>query len=101
MNKRTKALMIPKFVKDRVFERDGGCCVWCGSGAGEPVAHFIARSHGGLGIEQNVLTLCHECHRRYDQSGHRKEMREFFREYLKKKYRGWKEEALVYRRFEE
>ena len=99
MNKRTKALMIPKEVKEAVFKRDEYSCVWCGSGAGEPVAHFIPRSHGGLGVERNILTLCAACHRRYDQTHHRKTMEKYFRGYLKRRYRGWKEEELIYRRF--
>ena len=44
-SKRTKALEIPSKVKAAVFERDGGCCVYCGR-VGIPNAHFIARSQG-------------------------------------------------------
>ena len=98
MNKRTKALMIPQGVKEAVYKRDGGCCVYCGSPSGEPNAHFISRSQGGLGISRNILTLCPNCHRKYDATHNRKEMREFFRKYLKSKYREWDEEALVFRR---
>ena len=98
MSKRTKALAIPKEVKARVWERDGGCCVYCGSPLAAPVAHYIARSHGGLGIEENILTLCDACHRRYDQSVKRKELRAFFRGYLKKMYPGWDEAELIYKR---
>jgi 5-methylcytosine-specific restriction endonuclease McrA len=98
MSKRTKALAIPKEVKARVWERDGGCCVYCGSPLAAPVAHYIARSHGGLGIEENILTLCGACHRRYDQSTDRRSMREYFREYLQSKYPEWDETKLFYRR---
>ncbi len=98
MNKRTKALAIPPKVKAKVWERDGGCCVYCGSPNAAPCAHYIARSHGGLGIEENILTLCDNCHRKYDQSTKRQEMREFFRTYLKNKYPEWDETNLIYRR---
>lgn len=98
VSKRTKALQIPPNVKAAVWERDGGCCVYCGSHNAAPVAHYIARSHGGLGIEENILTLCGECHRRYDQTTKRREMKEFFREYLKSKYPEWDEKNLIYRR---
>ena len=98
MKKRTKALAISREVKDAVWERDKHCCVWCGSPFAEPNAHYIARSQGGLGIEKNILTLCRECHRRYDQTVHRKIMRVFFRDYLKDKYADWDEDSLVYRR---
>lgn len=98
MNKRTKALQIPPAVKEKVWERDGGCCVYCGNHYAAPVAHFIARSQGGLGIEENILTLCDNCHRKYDQSTKRNEMRIFFRDYLKSKYPEWDETNLIYRR---
>lgn len=98
MQKRTKALQIPADVKRRVWERDG-YCVYCGDPNAAPNAHYIARSQGGLGgIEQNILTLCASCHRRYDQSGERRKMRSFFREYLMSKYPGWSEDQLTYRR---
>lgn len=98
MNKRTKALSIPPEVKARVWSRDRGRCVFCGSRYASPNAHFIARSQGGLGIEQNILTLCAVCHRKYDQSTGRQTMREFFRDYLKKNYPEWDEAKLIYRR---
>ena len=99
MRKRTKALSIPEKVKTTVWERDGHCCIWCGSPYAAPNAHFIARSQGGLGnTEENIMTLCQTCHMRYDQSKHRKIMREFFRDYLKGKYPNWDEDKLIYRR---
>ena len=96
-SKRTKALEITKKVKERVYERDGGLCVMCGS-VGMPNAHFIARSQGGLGIEENILTLCFICHNKYDQSIHRQKMRKYFREYLQTKYPDWDEKKLVYKK---
>ena len=98
VSKRTKALQIPPKVKAAVWERDGGCCVYCGSHNAAPVAHFIARSHGWLGIEENILSLCQNCHRKYDQSTKRNEMRVFFRDYLQSKYPEWDETNLIYRR---
>ena len=95
-SKRTKALEIPMKVKERVYERDG-YCIWCGR-PGIPNAHFIARSQGGLGIEENILTLCPECHRKYDQSTRRQMMKKYFREYLQTKYPDWKEENLIYKK---
>lgn len=95
--KRTKALEIPPKVKQKVLERDGAC-VWCGK-QGQPNAHFIARSHSGLGIEENILTLCFDCHRRYDQTTERQKMRDYFKEYLKSKYPEWDEEKLIYNKW--
>lgn len=92
--KRTKALEIPQKVKERVLERDM-YCVYCGR-QGQPNAHYIARSQGGLGIEENILTLCCDCHRRYDNSIDRPKMREYFKNYLKSKYPDWDEKKLIY-----
>ena len=95
--KRTKALEIPRQVKEKVYERDSGLCVACGK-MGMPNAHYIARSQGGLGIEENVLTLCYYCHNKYDQSIHRQTMRKYFRDYLKSKYSDWDESKLTYKK---
>ena len=96
MHKRTKALQIPAKVKQRVYERDGGCCVVCGSNRGQPNAHYIARSHGGLGIEQNIVTLCANCHHAYDNSPMRRIIGEQIKEYLTGCYPDWNEDELYY-----
>ena len=106
MHKDTKTRDFDRKAKESIAERDSidgwPCCVYCGLAAPSPLvwsnAHFIARSHGGLGIPENGLTLCPECHRRYDQSTDREQMREFFREYLKERYENWSEDALIYRK---
>lgn len=97
--RRTKALEIPAKVKRKVHERDEKACVWCGSNEGQPNAHFIPRSQGGLGIEENVLTLCWGCHMMYDQTTNRPQMREFFKKYLQSKYPEWDEEKLIYNKW--
>lgn len=108
MRKDTKARDFDRRAKLAIMRRDSvdgwPCCVWCGAAAPSdesPVwsnAHYIARSQGGLGIEENGLTLCPICHRNYDQTTARKEMRDYFRGYLREQYEGWREEALVYRK---
>lgn len=95
-SKRTKALEIPPKVKQKVLERDEAC-IWCGR-QGQPNAHFIARSQGGLGIEENILTLCFDCHRRYDQTDERAKMREYFKNYLQEQYPGWDKTKLYYKK---
>ena len=97
MKKRTKALAITPETKRRVYERDGERCVLCGA-RGYPNAHFIARSQGGLGIEENIVTLCVNCHNAYDNSAFRRVIREELREYLKEKYPDWEEQKLYYRK---
>ena len=95
-SKRTRALAISQAVKARVYERDHGRCIWCDSPNGVPNAHFIPRSLSGLGCEANILTLCPECHRRFDQTGERGYMAVYFERYLKQCYPGWSREALTY-----
>lgn len=98
MQKRTKALQPIPAVKAAVYERDGGCCILCGR-PGDPVAHFIPRSQGGLGVEQNILTLCYLCHRLYDESSQRRAIREELRGYLQGKYPNWDETGLIYQKY--
>lgn len=99
-SRRTKALEIPQAVKARVYERDGGCCIWCGSPMGQPNAHYVPRSKGGLGIEENILTLCWPCHMKYDQSTDRKDMGRYFMGYLINEYPEWDESKLYYKNLE-
>lgn len=97
-NERTMRLDIPRTVKDAVWERDNRCCVLCGNPQAMPNAHYISRAQGGLGIEQNIVTLCMKCHRDYDQSAARQYIKEEIRHYLSSKYEDWKEENLVYQK---
>ena len=105
---RTKALEIPPEVKEAVAQRDSvdghPCCIWCGKPAPttSPLAfsnaHYIPRGQGGLGIEENILTLDWGCHMEYDQTTNRGRMGEFFKEYLKSKYPDWTEEKCIYKK---
>lgn len=105
-SKRSKATDISMSVKKKVWERDKGRCVLCGNYCNVmPNAHFIPRSKGGLGIEENIITLCTEltpnkCHRRYDfgTKEEREEIRKYLREYLKSKYPNWNEDDLYYKK---
>ena len=108
MNKRTKALGITIAVKEAVADRDSfdgwPCCLLCGTPAPAnnylafSCAHYINRAQGGLGREDNVLTLCHKCHRRYDQTTDRAKLQPFFRRYLMEHYPNWNEKDLLYKK---
>ena len=106
MRKDTKARDFDREAKEAISERDSidgwPCCVWCGLAAPAPLAwpnaHYLSRAQLGKGIPENGLTLCPECHMRYDQSTERQEMRKFFREYLESKYPDWNEDELIYRK---
>lgn len=107
-SKRTKATDIPQKIKKAVFLRDEGKCVVCGNSKNVmPNAHYISRQNGGLGIEKNIVTLCTEltenkCHRKYDfgtEEEHKK-IKNKIKKYLKSKYQDWKEEDLIYKKYE-
>lgn len=95
MHQRTKASQIPKDVKEAVWKRDNERCVVCGVWCPPECAccHFIGRGRLGLGIEENIITLCAEHHRKLDNGEYG---REEIRSYLKSKYPGWNEKDLVY-----
>ena len=98
---RGKALDIPKSVKDKVWARDGGCCVVCGNGHNVmPNAHYIRRSQGGLGIEKNIITLCNVCHFKFDSGTitERNGIGVIIRAYLKSKYPDWSKDDLIYKK---
>lgn len=100
MHKRTRALDISEKVKKEVWERDNHCCIVCGSPYAMPNAHYISRSHGGLGIPENIFTACIVCHNRYDNGDGRKEIGMIVKEYLKSQYPYWNEKDLIYKKEE-
>lgn len=102
MHRSTRECAIPRDVKERVWERDGGRCVLCGTThTASPCAHYIPRSHLGLGIEENIVTLCMACHCDYDNSPMRGYYKDQIRRYLKLRYKDWDERKLVYRKYGE
>lgn len=95
MHKRTRACAIPKEVKLIVYERDHERCIFCGA-PGLPEAHVIPRSHGGLGVPQNIITVCRSCHDKLDNSTKRQQMLPEAVAYLKSFYPDWKKEDYVF-----
>ena len=98
-SKRSKSTDISQKTKLIVYERDGGRCIICGR-VGNPNAHYIPRSDMGLGIEQNVVTLCRDCHHAYDNGGMRDEFGKLIRDYLKTQYPNWNEKNLLYDKYD-
>ena len=98
MHKRTRACQISQKTKRIVYERDGQRCIFCGA-PGLPEAHVVPRSHGGLGIEQNIVTACRQCHDKLDNSVHRQQMLQEAAEHLKRFYKDWDKESLVFEKW--
>ena len=49
-------------LREQVLRRDGWRCQSCGSRTNLEVHHKEFRSHGGDDSEENLITLCVECH---------------------------------------
>lgn len=104
MNKRTKALSIPMKVKKAVWDRQGGRSIV----SGKPITvyecccHFVPRSKGGLGIEENIVGLTYEEHMILDNNlpgNHSKESKKYkdlCEKHLKEHYPNWDRKDLVY-----
>lgn len=55
---------IPQDVKDKVWQRDNGMCVECGSKEKLEFDHIIPFSKGGSSTYRNVQLLCEPCNRK-------------------------------------
>lgn len=97
-SQRTRACEISPEVRGIVEKRDGYCCIFCGApGRGE--AHFVNRSQGGLGIPENIITICRFCHNQMDNGMASKLYRIKAEEYLKAHYPDWDVSKLVYNKW--
>lgn len=115
MHRQTKATSIPASVKSSVALRDcsGGhpaTCILCGA-PGSPHCHVVRRSQGGLGVEQNIVTLCDPCHRAFDEGEclerleplgfhSRQDIKDFIYAYMKGYYPRWTPESVKYHKWE-
>lgn len=97
-HRQTKATDISPKVKAAVWERDGHACVVCGSYRAFPESHYYPRSAGGLGVEQNIVTLCRQCHDAWHSGdvGTRCTILDYLREH----YEGWDDLDLHYHKYD-
>lgn len=106
-SKRTKALEISKKTKLRVWIRQKGKSIISNTpiSISECCCHFIPRSLGGLGIEENIIGLTYKEHMIFDNNliGSHKEESELYRkiatEHLKANYQDWNESNLFYKKY--
>ena len=59
----TRSRKISQTVKDRVWNRDQGKCVECGSNEKLEFDHIIPFSKGGSNTYRNIQLLCEACNR--------------------------------------
>ena len=59
-----KPRSISKGKRYRIWKRDGGACVKCGSKKGLQVDHIVPVAHGGGCEEENLRILCGDCNLR-------------------------------------
>lgn len=99
MNRRTKATSIPQAVKAAVWGRDNHRCIICHNPQAMPVSHIVRRSQGGLGIVENIVTMCQSCHMRYDQSTDREMLDACIEAYMRDIYPDWDRSKLIYKKW--
>ena len=100
-HKQTKATEIPKKVKEAVWKRDKHRCIFCGKlvDVFYANAHFIPRSAGGLGIEENIFTACENCHIEQDNGKNTELYDKKAEKHLKSIYGDkWNKKKLVYKK---
>lgn len=101
-SRRSKATDIKKKVRNKVLERDNSRCVICGDTNMLELAHvFVSRSAGGLGVEENLATLCKKHHMTLD-SGKKQEQRNIrlaVESYMRSKYGDIDIKSLKYKKW--
>lgn len=109
MHSSTKKLQFDQKTRKKIYERDRHQCIFCMAGYHmnsttemgyqiDGIMHYIPKSQGGLGIEQNGALGCHYHHQLMDNGNKslRWEMRELMKGYLMGMYPEWDEKDLIY-----
>lgn len=99
-HKMTIACDISPRTRERVLGRDAKSCILCGSTYPLEIAHYIGRAQGGLGIPENLVTLCKKCHSDYDNSDKREMMKPEIEAYLEGWYGEIDKSKLVYNKYD-
>ena len=102
MSKRSCACEFSKKERRKIYERDDHSCIFCNMGIFPQadhrleVAHYIPRSQGGLGIEQNGALACKWHHHMLDNGELAGLLEGKMKEYLMAHYPEWDEDKLRY-----
>jgi len=99
--KRSDATKISTKVRSDVMARDKGRCIVCGTSYNLQCAHiFINRSHGGMGVVENLAMLCVSCHTKLDNGlkKYSEPISLIAKSYLKHKYPNLDELKLKYQK---
>lgn len=100
MSTRSRACDITPKVRASVLERDHHRCIICGAPRVQLAHAFINRSHGGLGVERNLVSLCIEHHMFLDNGKGEKSnsIKDSVQSYLRGHYGDIDLETLKYRK---
>jgi len=63
LEKSSRSRTISQEIKDKVWNRDGGRCILCGSNEFIEFDHIIPFSKGGANTYRNIQILCQSCNR--------------------------------------
>lgn len=112
MNRSTKQHQFSTKTRKKIRERDNNACIFCTMGypakdatwidlQPADIMHYIPRSQGGLGIEQNGAVGCRYHHSLMDNGnkGLRPDMLMRFENYLRNIYPGWDKKDLIYDKY--
>lgn len=95
MSELTKATGISKKVREEVLKRDNHHCIICGN-HNVQIAHYVSRARLGMGIAQNLVCLCLNCHYQFDNGSYHNEIKKAIKDYLRQNYPDWNENKLTY-----
>lgn len=112
-SKRTETVQFSQKTKEKIYYRDNMQCIFCSMGycneckSGmllqiKDIMHFIPKSQGGKGIEQNGAVGCRYHHDLMDNGdkGLREDMLKKFEAYLRSIYPDWNKKNLFYKKYD-
>lgn len=113
MKKQARQHQFDRKVQKRIYYRDEGVCIFCSREyhmhCKSPMLyniydymHYINKSKGGLGIEENGVLGCRYHHMLLDNGhlGLRPEMLEIMKKHLQSNYKDWNEEKLIFKKYD-